>query len=244
MKLIAVVGSASGSGKTGVACAILRAIPGLGAVKISPRVGTLRVERGPGLPGKDTARYTESGAVAVARLVAPRENVLNAWEQVRREFEPLRGVVVEGAGALELPGRRFTIFVVAPATLGERPERDARLAAAADCVVVVRSQGGSGGDEHPFVTRRRGRVAVVEVSPEAADWTHPVLVATVRDFLSEKEEVEASIPLAPPCEKGEKSTGSLSPTGEPPGSEDHPGTPSPKGDAGGLIIPPRDTDKE
>lgn len=207
VKLIAIVGSASGSGKTGVACAILRAIPGLGAVKISPREGPVRVERGAGGPGKDTTRYAECGAGAVARLVAPRERVLEAWEQVRQDFEPLPGVVVEGAGALELPGGRFAIFVVAPATLGERPERDERLAAAADCIVVVQSSGTAAVGEHPAVTRWRGRVPVLAVSLDAGEWTAPALIEAVRFFLSGKEEPEASIPLAPPFERGKSRPG-------------------------------------
>ena len=217
VRLIAVVGSASGSGKTGVACAILRAVPGLGAVKISPREGPVRVERGAGEPGKDTARYAESGAALVARVVAPRERILEAWEQLRQDFERLPAVVVEGAGALELPGRRFTVFVVASATLGERPERDERLAAAADCIVVVRSQGRAAEDEHPVVGRQQGRASVLEVSLDAGEWTAPVLIEAVCRFLIDTKGAESSIPLAPPFAAA--------------------APPSPKGDSGGLIVP-------
>jgi hypothetical protein len=213
VKLIAVVGSASGSGKTGVACAILRAIPGLGAVKISPRVGPARVERGAGASGKDTARYAGCGAAAVARLVVPREGVLVAWEQVRQEFERLPGVIVEGAGALELPASRFTIFVAAPATLGERLERDERLAAAATCIVVVHAPGARAVEEHPVVARQRGRVPVLVVSQDEGEWRSPALIGAVRAFLFDREEALASNP----------------------GSVVRPAPPSSKGDSGGLV---------
>jgi hypothetical protein len=224
MKVIAVVGSASGSGKTGVACAILRAVPGLGAVKISPREGPARVERGPGLPGKDTARYAECGAAAVARVVAPRERVREAWGSLARDFERLPAVVVEGAGALELPGRRLTIFVAAPATLGERPERDERLAADADWIVVVRPSDAAIGEEQPLIALRRGRARVLEVSLDEVEWTAPALIEAVRVFLLDKKEAEDSIPLAPPA-----------PAAAPP---------SPKGDSGGLISLSRESEDD
>jgi hypothetical protein len=243
MKVIAVVGSASGSGKTTLACALLRAIPGLGAVKISPSDGPARVEWGPGKTGKDTARFAGCGAAAVARIVGPRDRLPETWESVRAVFEPLPGVLIEGAGALALPEHRFTIFVAVPDTLGERPARDERLAAAADCIVVVRD-GGPAADEHPLVARHRGRVPVFAIRPDAVEWGHESLIEAVRGFLLGKEDAKVSIPLAPPFSKGEESKhGPIAPHARPSrkgeeldgGSADLPCPPSPKGDAGGLM---------
>jgi len=183
MKVIAVVGSASGSGKTKLACAILGAIPGLGAVKISPRGGRPRVEWGAGGAGKDTSRYAASGASLVARIVGPRERVIEAWAGVRGSLDRLRGVVVEGAGALALPAERFTILVVAPESLGERPERDARLAASADFVVVVQTEGAPDADGTNGFVHLAERVPVVRVSQGNEDWADESLFEAVRGFL-------------------------------------------------------------
>ena len=111
MKIVAVVGSGSGCGKTTVVCRILRAIPGLGAVKISPREGPSGVEWGRGEPGKDTDLYVESGASCVARIVGPRDGVVQTWNLIKRAFEELPGVVVEGSRSVDLSGERFVIFV-------------------------------------------------------------------------------------------------------------------------------------
>lgn len=72
MKIIAVVGTGSGCGKTTVACRILAEIPRLGAVKISPRDCESHVEWGAGEPGKDTDLYVGHGAIRVARIIGPR----------------------------------------------------------------------------------------------------------------------------------------------------------------------------
>lgn len=98
MKIVAVVGTGSGCGKTTVSCRIIREIPGLGAVKISP-----------GDPGKDTDLFVGSGAVPVARIVGPREAAGQAWELIKGRFNGCRGVVVEGTSALEIPGERSVI---------------------------------------------------------------------------------------------------------------------------------------
>lgn len=135
VKVIAVVGSGSGCGKTTLVCRILEAVPGLGAVKVSPREGEPRVEWGPGVPGKDTSRYAACGAVKVARIVAPRSRVAEVWERVAPEFAGCAGVVVEGGGNLPREGR-LTILVLAPGGCRERPERAAGLLAAADIVVA------------------------------------------------------------------------------------------------------------
>lgn len=135
-KIVAVAGTGSDSGKTTIVCRILRGIPGLAAVKISPRAGKPRVEWGPGAAGKDTARFAASGAVKVARIIAPRERVVEIWEEVKADFESLPGVVVEGASAVDLPGEKYVIFAIGQGDPRERFERNRRIAAISDCIVL------------------------------------------------------------------------------------------------------------
>lgn len=111
MKIISVAGSGSGCGKTTVVCGFLRAIPGLGAIKISPREHPLQVEWGAGETGKDTDLFVRNGAIRVARIVGPRDDVGQAWELIQGEFRQLRGVVVEGTRGIYLPGEKLRIFV-------------------------------------------------------------------------------------------------------------------------------------
>lgn len=138
MKIIAVVGTGSGCGKTFLACRILRAIPGLGAVKISPRESRSRVEWGAGQPGKDTDLYAGSGAALVARIVGPRDEVGASWEEIKSEFAGCPGVVVEGASALGLPEERYVVFVVGDTREEVREARNGEIAARSD-VIVERS---------------------------------------------------------------------------------------------------------
>ena len=111
VKIVAVVGSGSGCGKTTIVCRILRAVPGLGAVKISPREGPSRVEWGRGERGKDTDLYVDSGAACVARIVGPRDRVVETWSRIRISFESCRAVIVEGSRSVELPEERLVIYV-------------------------------------------------------------------------------------------------------------------------------------
>ncbi len=135
MKIIAVVGTGSGCGKTTLACRVLREIPGLGAVKISPREGASRVEWGAGEPGKDTALYAAHGAVRVARIIGPREAVGSTWELIKDQFEGCRGVVIEGASALNLPEERFVVFVVGESTDGLQQNKDRAIEAKSTLVI-------------------------------------------------------------------------------------------------------------
>jgi hypothetical protein len=137
VKIIAVVGSESGSGKTTVACRIFRAIPGLGAVKISPREGEARAEWGAGTADKDTGGYAASGAAVIARIIGPRNSVAVTWGKIRENFRACRAVVMEGRGAIDLPGEKFVIFTVGPG-MSERPDRTSLIAARSDMIIVMR----------------------------------------------------------------------------------------------------------
>jgi hypothetical protein len=135
LKIVAVVGSGSGCGKTTIVCRILRSIPGLGAVKISPREGPSRVEWGRGKLGKDTDLYADSGATYVARIVGPRDQVVEAWNQIKNVFESCPAVVVEGSGSVNLPGERLTIYVDGGISDETRKERGKDLSVISDIIV-------------------------------------------------------------------------------------------------------------
>ena len=137
VKIIAVVGTGSGCGKTTVACSILRAIPGLGAVKISPRDGECRIEWGAGEIGKDTDLFVGCGAAPVARIIGPREKVGAAWDMIKAQFGGCKGVVMEGASSLEIPEERFGVFVSANTKDDKREERN-RAMVAKSAVIIDR----------------------------------------------------------------------------------------------------------
>jgi molybdopterin-guanine dinucleotide biosynthesis protein len=138
MKIVAVVGSGSGCGKTTLVCRILRKIPGLGAVKLSPRDAPARVEWGRGERGKDTDRYAECGASQVARIVGLRDEFASLWGQIEQEFSSCRGVVVEGSRSLDLPGERFVVFVSGAGAGEIRKDRERELESIS--TVVVRNK--------------------------------------------------------------------------------------------------------
>jgi len=139
VKIVAVVGTGSGCGKTTVVCRILREIPGLGAVKISPREGASRIEWGAGEPGKDTEHYVRSGAVPVARIIGPRETVGQSWEEIKGQFDGCQGVVLEGTSALEIPGERFVVNVIGDTTNDQREQRNRDIAAKSSFIIRISS---------------------------------------------------------------------------------------------------------
>lgn len=144
VRIVAIVGSGSGCGKTSTACRILRAVPGLGAVKISPREGPAGVEWGPGESGKDTGLFASSGAILVARIFGPRESVAQTWKTIRHRFEKCVGVVIEGTSSIDLPGKRFIVYVDGGRREEGREERNKGLTAISDMTIrVISHYGGS-----------------------------------------------------------------------------------------------------
>lgn len=145
MKIIAIAGTGSGCGKTTLACGILRAFPGLGAVKISPRAGASRVEWGAGEKGKDTALYAGCGAAPVAWVVGPREAVAGAWDTIKGRFGGCRGVVIEGAGSFSIPEERFGVFVNCQGAGGNGVVKNSALVGESDVIVDRTSLSGVDG---------------------------------------------------------------------------------------------------
>lgn len=188
MKVVAVAGSGSGCGKTTVVCALLRAFPGLGALKISPREGPARLETGPGAgDGKDTARYSASGAVAVARAVGGRDSLPGLAGDVRRVMEGCRAVVAEGADSRWLPAPRLSILVLGGPDPGSRIDRLRDLVSRTDIVVLnkptMRDANGIVKGVMSHLARNRKVTEVGDARSESETWSD--LVLQVGAFIAE-----------------------------------------------------------
>lgn len=113
MKIVAVSGGGSGSGKTGLVETFLRALPGFGALKTSPgRDYDLVIEPKRLLSsGTDTRRYLDAGAVKTAWLSARPPLDAAFVRPVLAVFAGCTGLVIEGDSLAEpfAPGRRYVI---------------------------------------------------------------------------------------------------------------------------------------
>lgn len=185
MKIVVVVGSGSGCGKTTVVCRILRAIPGLGALKLSPRDGESRVERGPGDPGKDTDLYAGSGAALVARIVGPREAMSATWASVKPEFRECRGVVIEGTRGIDFPEEKCVLFVAGRPWLDAGGQHNRGLMAISAAIIEMPSHNSAPAARQLINTSHRSGSTKAH-APDAggfASTMHADFLDTVRGFL-------------------------------------------------------------
>lgn len=111
--IVGIGGTGSGSGKTTLACRLLRGLAGWGAIKYTPsplytsitdEAETLRQE------GKDTARLLEAGAEEALWVCSTPEDREETLELAVRRLSHLRGIVVEGNGAIEVLRPDVVIF--------------------------------------------------------------------------------------------------------------------------------------
>jgi molybdopterin-guanine dinucleotide biosynthesis protein len=115
--IVGIGGPGSGSGKTSFACRLLGALKqggGWGAIKysaspiyssITDDAGTLWQE------GKDTARLLEAGAEEVLWVQSTEEDREETLELAVGRLSHLRGIVVEGNGAIEVLRPDIVIFI-------------------------------------------------------------------------------------------------------------------------------------
>jgi molybdopterin-guanine dinucleotide biosynthesis protein len=112
--LIGVGGAHSGSGKTTVACAVLTAFPGWGAIKCEPTslyTSIIAEKETLSRPDKDTGRYLSAGAEDVLWVRAPREELPETLEIAIGRLSRLPGIVVEGNSAIEVLRPDIVIFI-------------------------------------------------------------------------------------------------------------------------------------
>lgn len=146
MRIVAVSGGGSHAGKTTLISALIRSLPGWGALKTSPSGVPHRhpsegveyeivTDRGRLMsPGTDTRSYIDAGAIAAAWLVARPPVRRSVVEEALGAFAGCAGLLIEGGSLAESfdPGLRYAI-VRAGAPI--KPEALRRIEEA-DLVVV------------------------------------------------------------------------------------------------------------
>jgi molybdopterin-guanine dinucleotide biosynthesis protein len=111
--LIGIGGGSSNTGKTTLACAILRELSGWGAIKCGSDALYTSVMDDPGIlrePGTDTAAYLEAGASAAVLVKAPAHELPAALELAFESLGSPPGIVVEGNSAIEVLSPDIVIF--------------------------------------------------------------------------------------------------------------------------------------
>lgn len=144
VKVIVVAGSGSGVGKTALICHLLRVIPGLGVIKLSPREGgSPVVEWGTEGedPGKDTGRFRQDGAALVARVVSPRSRLSVPLLEALSSMASCRAVIIEGSSALGVINPALVIMVVGPEAKSGREKKNKRILSQADLIIFNTSLG-------------------------------------------------------------------------------------------------------
>ena len=143
MRLIAIAGFGSGSGKTSLVERLLPRLPAWGALKTSPGkhgrtpAGSWSLETGRAglaLPGSDTGRMIAAGAARVAWLRSDGTPPEPALAAVRVWSRGLPGLVVEGLRAAEALGAD-RLYLVARASTG--PLKPAAVEAASRAAAIV-----------------------------------------------------------------------------------------------------------
>ena len=137
--LIGIGGGSSDTGKTTLACAILRNFKGWGALKCgSDALYASVVDDAETLsePGTDTAAFLEAGASAAVLVKAPKEELPEAIElALARLGSPpgVPGIVVEGNSAIEVLSPDIVIFSFD--AFGEIKESSRKVFEQADALV-------------------------------------------------------------------------------------------------------------
>lgn len=120
MKIIGIGGAGSGSGKTHVACELIRALtesPGastVGALKYTPDNLYTSITDDPGVigqEGKDTARMSEAGAAEVLLVRSSTQDKQEAMDAAMGRLSAHDVIVVEGNGAIEVLRPDIVVFV-------------------------------------------------------------------------------------------------------------------------------------
>jgi metal-dependent hydrolase (beta-lactamase superfamily II) len=58
-----------------------------------------------------------------------------AWKLIEERFKDCQGVVMEGTGALEIPGERYVVFVEGDTTDDQRDERNMAIAIKSGAII-------------------------------------------------------------------------------------------------------------
>ncbi|KKL05745.1 hypothetical protein LCGC14_2602960 [marine sediment metagenome] len=134
--LIGIGGGSSDTGKTTLACALLRNFKGWGAPKCGTDALYASVVDDPETlnePGTDTAAFLEAGASAAVLVKAPKKELPEAIELALERLGSPPGVVVEGNSAIEVLSPDIVIFSFD--TFGEIKESSRKVFEQADALM-------------------------------------------------------------------------------------------------------------
>jgi hypothetical protein len=149
--ILSVIGPHSGCGKTTFVIHLLRRVPGLGCLKVSPAhewsdatiegaeavgqnfflEGSASLNRS----GKDTARYIEAGAAQVRRLRHRAAGLATGLQVALGRFPAGMPVVVESSSAVALLKPVAVILVVRPPLREMKPATESILARVTDLMI-------------------------------------------------------------------------------------------------------------
>lgn len=113
--IIGIAGAHSGSGKTLVACEILRKIKGLSAIKYTKSSLYSSIIDDPLIlseKGKDTARMLKAGAEKVLWIQSPTEEISSLINIALNMLIGSKGIVIEGNSAVKAANPDILIFVL------------------------------------------------------------------------------------------------------------------------------------
>lgn len=149
--ILSVIGPHSDCGKTTFVAHLLRHVPGLGCLKISPAHewpgkspasgvvigGDYYLEGWADLnrPGKDTALYLAAGAARARRLRHRRDGLAAGLEAALHDYPPGMSVVVEGSRAVRLLQPVAVVLVVRPPIREMKPATEAILSRVTDLLI-------------------------------------------------------------------------------------------------------------
>ena len=137
--IIGIGGGHSGVGKTTIACKVLQRFPGWGAIKytktslyasITDDIDVLSEK------DKDTKRFLDSGAEKVLWVRSPFHELPEILPTAVEMLSHLKGIVVEGNGAIDVLGPDIVVFVFGPE--GEIKSGAGKILRMADIIVFDR----------------------------------------------------------------------------------------------------------
>jgi len=117
LKFIAITGAAKGTGKTSMAAAVVKNLPGLSVIKCTVH----STEKGEQViiepeilrqPATDTGRLLAAGAERVIWIRSAKENLGSSWKRALGLLPKDAQVIVEGNSVLEYFHPDFNIFMV------------------------------------------------------------------------------------------------------------------------------------